>query len=351
MAIQAADAAAEAIEMTLKARRLVLSFAMALVWAMKTASAGDSWPTFTPPDAISYGAPEYPPSERFHGREGWVYLNYMIDAQGRPFEPAVVESSGNEAFEKAAMEVVKRWVYKPTTVDNRPSVAMDATKFIFKMNPSDGAGYSFVKRYKALMKAIKADDRAAADAQLAILDVRNLYEDAFVGLGSYQYHKKWGTEEQQLSALKRALARENAVKYLSKVNFVFVLSEMIPLQIKAQDLMGALRSWEMLKKVSADEAAKWQSEIDKIRALRRGGQAHRMPGQLVRSSWQVELLTRRFEVAVSSGRVSDLKVRCERHFVAVPYQPGQQYDIDSQVGSCWLEVIGEPETSLELIQS
>jgi len=37
------------------------------------------------------------------GREGWVVLNMMIDPQGKPYEAMVVDSSGNPAFEKAAL--------------------------------------------------------------------------------------------------------------------------------------------------------------------------------------------------------------------------------------------------------
>ena len=77
---------------------------------------GDSAQLATPaPDTVSievFKAPRirsspgsnfYPKEEVSDGREGWVVLNMMIDPQGKPYEAMVVDSSGNPAFEKAAL--------------------------------------------------------------------------------------------------------------------------------------------------------------------------------------------------------------------------------------------------------
>jgi TonB family protein len=44
-------------------------------------------------------------------REGWVQFNMMIDPDGRPYEIAIVDSSGIEEYEKVALEAIKgtRW--------------------------------------------------------------------------------------------------------------------------------------------------------------------------------------------------------------------------------------------------
>jgi hypothetical protein len=58
-----------------------------------------------------------------------------------------------------------------------------------------------------------------------------------------------------------------------------------------------------------------------------------------------------FEIAVSSGRVSEIKLRCERQYVFFRYEPGVQYKVDGAGGTCGIELVGDPGTAFELIQS
>lgn len=74
-----------------------------------------------------------------------------------------------------------------------------------------------------LIKAIQAEDRAAADALLASLDVQNLYEDAFLNVGKYEHYRRWGTEAEQIASLRRAVAGENHARYLPKETFLSAL--------------------------------------------------------------------------------------------------------------------------------
>ena len=52
---------------------------------------------------IDLPAPTYPLASA-EGGEGWVILNLMVDPEGKPYEATVVESTGNPALEKAALE-------------------------------------------------------------------------------------------------------------------------------------------------------------------------------------------------------------------------------------------------------
>jgi len=57
--------------------------------------------------------PVYPESARREGREGRVLLRVLVDDQGRSKAVEINSSSGNEALDRAAAEVIKRWRFHP----------------------------------------------------------------------------------------------------------------------------------------------------------------------------------------------------------------------------------------------
>jgi hypothetical protein len=62
------------------------------------------------------------------------------------------------------------------------------------------------------------------------------------------------------------------------------------------------------------------------------------------------LFRNRFSIAVKSGGVSEIKLRCERQYLFFRYEPGVQYSIGSKKDQCGIEVIGNPGTTFDLVQ-
>ena len=78
-------------------------------------------------------APDYPDELRREGISGLVMVKCQIDEQGN-VAGAEVEKSSNAAFEKPAMEAVKKWKFKPAKQDGAP-VAIKVSipiKFVFE---------------------------------------------------------------------------------------------------------------------------------------------------------------------------------------------------------------------------
>lgn len=63
--------------------------------------------------------PHYPPRALQRGIEGWVLLEFSIDALGTPLSPRIIESEPKGIFDSAAIAAVKRWRYRPS--DNQQS--------------------------------------------------------------------------------------------------------------------------------------------------------------------------------------------------------------------------------------
>ncbi|MBX3705377.1 MAG: TonB family protein [Pseudomonadales bacterium] len=76
---------------------------------------GDAVPIVTSP-------PEYPARAIQRGIEGWVLVEFSIDRLGRVVDPRVVDAQPHGIFERAAMQAVERYRYKPRLVNGEAQV-------------------------------------------------------------------------------------------------------------------------------------------------------------------------------------------------------------------------------------
>lgn len=297
--------------------------------------------------------PQYPTSEIYQGKDGWVFVNLMVSPEGKPYELTVAESSGNKAFEKSALEAVSRWTYEPATLQGKPVDSASTVKITFRLSDKPGASSAFITAYKAAVKAVQSKDRSAADAAMNTMSAQNLYEHAYAGLAEYQYAVEWGTQAEQLSALSRAIAQENQAVFLPKAAYKAALRQIFPLQINQRHFKAALKTWERLQKVEddSDTLAPYKALVDKILILQKDEASFSVSGNLKNSSWSHSLLKRNFHINVTSGHVAQLKLRCQRQYVSFAFDPELQYRVADGAGDCWLEVIGDPDTAFDLVQS
>jgi hypothetical protein len=249
---------------------------------------------------------------------------------------------------------VERWSFEPARRAGAPIDAGMNLKVVFILHtPASGARPQFVERYRNLLKAIEANDRPGADEELVKLDAENLYEDAFKNLGNLNYHRQWGTEAEQLRDLRRVIAFESTPRYLPKDVFRSVLYSEFRLELKLQEFGAALQSWKTLRPlISKADAMAIQKEIDQVELLRKSDQSFRIAGQMdTGTRWQTVLLKNRFQIMVSSGHLSEIKLRCEKSYLFFRYEPGLEYKVEAHNGSCCMELIGEPGTRFDLVQS
>lgn len=65
-------------------------------------------------------APGYPSSARRMGEQGQVRLDVHVGADGAVIDVQVRESSGSAALDRSAMQAVRKWRFRPATVDGQP---------------------------------------------------------------------------------------------------------------------------------------------------------------------------------------------------------------------------------------
>jgi protein TonB len=73
----------------------------------------------------------YPDRARDEEIEGWVLVRFTIAADGSVTEPEVVEASPRRIFDRAALDAIRRWKYRPMLQDGRavarPGVSVKLT--------------------------------------------------------------------------------------------------------------------------------------------------------------------------------------------------------------------------------
>ena len=105
------------------------------VTATAAANAALLPPTFAQPGRGN-PLPRYPRAARRHGLEGTLVLRVAVDEAGRPGRLEVIESSGHSMLDRAAMEAVSRWHFRPGRRGGKPVKATVDVPVVFRLQAS-----------------------------------------------------------------------------------------------------------------------------------------------------------------------------------------------------------------------
>lgn len=95
---------------------------------------GQFVPHEVPPQIIRKTPLTYPVLARKAGIEGIVYLDILVDKEGKVRDIRVIKASGtNVGFEEAAVEAVKQWTFSPAIQNERPVACWMALTIKFKI--------------------------------------------------------------------------------------------------------------------------------------------------------------------------------------------------------------------------
>ena len=298
--------------------------------------------------------PDYPFSENLNGREGWVHLGFMVDPTGKPFEIMVLDSTGNKHFEDLAIKAMKESTFEPGSLNGRPIEAgAEMTYKFINRNFKPGARPDFAASYAAFQHALMANDKSNAEAALERLKITTLYEDAYYGLATYLYAARWGDDSQQLSGLRRAVGTPAEAQYFSKGVVAEALLVWFNLDIKIRDYGGAMDLGRRLEKsgIKPSAAAQVASILEKLEMVRDSNQSYDVEGTIEDSDWHLLLFKPHFRVSVSRGSISQVKLICDKGYVAFAFDPKLQYEAHTgKYGQCILQFDGSPGTSFTLTQ-
>ncbi|MFC5570172.1 energy transducer TonB [Lysobacter yangpyeongensis] len=76
--------------------------------------------------------PEYPAVALRHGEGGTVVLQVQVDARGQPIDVDVARRSGSRELDRAALQAVRDWRFKPATRNGKPVTSVIELPIDFK---------------------------------------------------------------------------------------------------------------------------------------------------------------------------------------------------------------------------
>ncbi len=97
------------------------------------APAAPSSPTITAPVPLRQASPIYPALARRRGWEGTCHVTVHIDKSGRVTDAKVRTSSGHRVLDDAALRTIRRWTFRPGTVDKLPASSEADVPVVFSL--------------------------------------------------------------------------------------------------------------------------------------------------------------------------------------------------------------------------
>lgn len=99
---------------------------------------------FLPMDMV---IPEYPALALQNGIEGWVQVQFTIDAHGQIIQPHIIARSPSRIFDRSVLAALKKSHYRPQMLDGEPVIVQGVTElFRFKISTVDGQDNSIDQR-------------------------------------------------------------------------------------------------------------------------------------------------------------------------------------------------------------
>ncbi len=196
--------------------------------------------------AFGQPKPIFPESEFNKGREGWVMVGYEVAPSGLVTYVGVLDSSGNEAFERAATNALEKWRFAPG--DERQHTGMVNFEF-------DQTIVRLSRRFTSLnRRAHEFIEAGELDAAEEVLEKIRNYDDLSVYDLAYSYLTEGriagarGDHAGQLQLFRKAVQNEG--RWLHRKHYHAALRAMVLMEIEQQDYASAVRDYELLSETS-----------------------------------------------------------------------------------------------------
>jgi TonB family protein len=306
----------------------------------------------------------YPPRALDQGVEGWVIVSFVVTPQGTTEDIEVIQSSRTGFFENAAMGAVKKWQYKPATLNGEPvAQAKNTARLTFMIgNFDEGVSRSFYSRFKVAYKALGEEDLEKARKTIDKLDrsSQNLLSelcllDYLEGL----YWQLSGDPETALVHFEKALViADDAV---NKEMYIQMLRNAIQLNVQQMKLAQALAHYDDLVEVDENiEPDDWVNEyVAKVRQFLESDKPYVTAARITQPCpscetlvpfWRQVLSRDSFTIQAVDGEIDELKLLCGFQHVTVTFEPQMSWSVNKEWGDCALHVMGSEGTTFELVE-
>jgi TonB family protein len=300
--------------------------------------------------------PFYPYAERFKGGEAWVLVSYVVTVDGTVRDPKVLASSGRPAFEKATLEVVPTWTFKPATLDGAPVEQSNISRINFTLEPAlQGARGWFVAALRQGEKALAKGDVEKAHAIVAKLDAGtplNLYEDSLLWLLKSRVAEADKDTEQQLRSLRFATSD---IRYLSPEMQLGALATMFKLELRRAHYAAALEIDRQVRKLKNGPslAEAFAPSVSQALQLKNSPDALARSGRIADAApfpWEHKLLRNAFGIDEVTGAIKTVGLRCKAQARRLEWAADRSWKVPPAWGECTVHVEAAPGTQFRLVE-
>jgi TonB family protein len=130
-----------------------------------------------PPKLVKFVEAPYPESEKAAGKQASVVLQIAISATGTVSDARVIESAG-PAFDQAALEAVRAFVFEPAEIDNKPAPIRINYRYQFVFTeelPTTGV-FAGVVRERGTQKPLPGVNVALDDGRIVTTDAEGRFQ-------------------------------------------------------------------------------------------------------------------------------------------------------------------------------
>lgn len=311
------------------------------------------------PKIVEAVDPVYPSKRAANGVEGWVVVNFMVDTNGKPYEPVIIDSTGQKDFENVSVEALMRSKYQPATLDGDPVDGSVFLRHSFFLADTDGAGTVFKSRYRNFTEKLGAGELDEAKALLEKMDnsKKNRYEAAFVDLSKALWGAKTGAKIYQMNHLRKALAysskERGAINFLPEDIAPAVRANLLSLQIENRYFSEAVSTYRWMVRNNHDKYVEmFSSNIEELERQKNSVDAYSVEGQIDGLlPWYISLFKDTFYIDEVNGQVDEISLYCAGGYRVLQYQELSEYVVPPEWGDCGLMVVGGiPDTTFSLVQ-
>jgi len=238
-------------------------------------------PEFIEPETIKRASPKYPQIELDSANAGMVEMLFMVDKTGKTFEP-IIQTSSHKNFETAALASLKKYKYKPATLDGIPVESVKGVRVLFLVDKqTDQVSSKFNKNYKRALKELNneiVDQKKVEKNIIAMENSPHLSPYAFRHLNTvkHAYAKQFDTTQGEIDAIYQLLLfdkeTKDAKKAFNETQRINIRRRLVALLIQTTQYGSAIREYRILKSIDPEAKSLFKKPFKQIADIQNSDQ-------------------------------------------------------------------------------
>lgn len=302
--------------------------------------------------------------DRFVG-SGMIELVFMVDKTGKATEIEIVRSS-LPRYEGQALAAISKYKYQPATLNSKPvesrqmaRIEFDTSRLSNRARPMlPPRGY--MSHYNRLSRELDKEEPREREIErllrkLRFIRFRTFFSSVHTELAQNRYATKFGSKEKQLEPLLNIMMYED-VEWRGKLALDASTKSTIQLSILKLLLdLGyyaeALEKYNEYSTGNVEVIGAFSGSIEKIKQVQLSEYVVERRVDIDSRGYSfLPLLKRSFVINATVGQLHTFELRCDTNYASFEFKQDVQYHIPASWRRCELQMNGEPDSTISILQ-